>query len=63
MIEKDLECTARSCLVEIEEPAITAFEEQDLMEPISDAIVAIKKAMIKREKKHLTRIWFSAYEE
>lgn len=54
------ESSARKCLAVIEEPSLELLEEQDLSEPISDAIVAVKKAIASRMKKHPDSSWYSA---
>lgn len=52
---------AKSCLVEIEEPVLVLLEQQEMTKSVSDTIVAVKKAIEKRQKKHPDSTWFSAY--
>lgn len=51
---------ARSCLVQIEEPALPELEKVELTRPTSDTIVAIKKAIEVRKKRFPESEWFSA---
>ena len=51
---------AKNCLVLIEEPALEFLEEKPLTPSISDAIVAVRKAMGKRLKKFPRSTWSSA---
>lgn len=61
LARKETSRQARSCLALIEEPALPYLEQGELTKPASDAIVEIKKAMAKRQKKFPESTWFSAY--
>lgn len=60
LAEKKTQSYARKCLVYIEEPALQYLEELEMTKSTSDAIVAIKKAMIARVKKHPDSTWYGA---
>ena len=51
---------ALRCLVLIEEPALPYLEAETVTKSISDTIVAVRKAMAKRQKKFLNSTWYSA---
>jgi hypothetical protein len=55
------ERTARKCLYLIEEPSLKYLDAVKLTEPVSDAIVEVKKAIMKRQKRFPESNWYSAY--
>ena len=61
LADKVTDSYAKSCLILIEEPALSYLEAVEMIGPVADSIVGIKKAMAKRQKKHPESTWFSAY--
>ena len=51
---------ALRCLVLIEEPALSSVEGATITKSISNTIVAIRKAVAKRQKKYPSSTWYSA---
>ncbi|MFH0878139.1 MAG: hypothetical protein V2A34_00355 [Lentisphaerota bacterium] len=60
LAEKKTAGAARGCLIQIEEPALVELEKVELTRPLSDTIVAIKKAIEVRKKRFPDSTWFGA---
>lgn len=60
LLDKKAASYARKCLALIHEPAVKYLDEVEMTKPIADALVAVKKEIVKRQKKHADSTWYSA---